>query len=122
MRSTSAMAASAQRRASVSASAQICSSFTEAIAEKPKWNRGIVDLILPCRRRKSERLADSCLDPSCRERLEPRAAIASETPIRSLAVEIELDVKAPAIGQSLDDRHAGRQCAECRQARVSRIG
>src|SRR4030088_2407399 len=48
MRSTSAIAASAPRRPSVSESAQICSSLTEAIAEKPKWNRGIVDLILPC--------------------------------------------------------------------------
>ena len=45
-----------------------------------------------------------------------------ETPIRSLAVEIELDVEAPAIGQSLHDRHAGRKCAECRQARVRGIG
>src|ERR1039457_6129618 len=123
MRSTSAMAASAPRRASVSVSAQICSSLTEAIAEKPKWNRGIVVLFcLVPSRRQSERLADSRLDPSRRERLETRAAAASDAPVGTLSVEIELQVEAPAVGQALHERQSRRQCTERRQARVRGVG
>src|SRR6266542_2338211 len=74
------------------------------------------------RRLTSKCLRHASLDPSRRERLEARAAVTADPPGRSLSIERERQIDAPALGEEPFDAERRRECAERREPRVRRVG
>src|SRR5204863_8776818 len=109
MRATSAIAASAARRACDSSSAPSTSSCVEAIAGNVNgWRR----IAPPSLRQRLERLADAALDPARRERQDVGAPVAAQAPLALLPVEVDAQVGAPAVGKQLRDPDRRRERAQ----------
>src|SRR5690348_12066979 len=75
----------------------------------------------PTLRARSEALLQAEFDPSCGELIESRTPATPNSPIGSLAIEIECDVHGHACGKTLRHTKSGSDRTERRETSVGRV-